>query len=97
MKSTFIDETIPGKFIFNVLLQMQERSSQLLEKYKLVHRGWQRDIVCGDCNQDLGRINVRAKNWLSWSKNRFISDNIWTFCGSMFKTLKPLEWLEMHG
>ena len=33
----------------------QERSSQLLEKYKLVHRGWQRDIVCGDCNQDLGR------------------------------------------
>ena len=55
MKSTFIEETIPGKFTFNVLLQMQERSSQLLEKYKLVHRRWQRDIVCGKCNQDLDR------------------------------------------
>ena len=46
---------MPCKFTFKVLVQMQERCSQLLEKYRLVHRGWQEDIVCGDCNQDLDR------------------------------------------
>ena len=27
----------------------------VVRKYRLVHRGWQEDIVCGDCNQDLDR------------------------------------------
>ena len=36
----------------SVLLQIQERSSQFLRKYRLVHRAWQEDITCGDCIQD---------------------------------------------
>ena len=51
-----------GKFTFNVLLQIQERSSQFLGKYRLVHRGWQEDIVCGDCKQNLdGETTQRYK------------------------------------
>ena len=41
--------------------------------------------------------NVRAKNWLFWSTNSFISDHIWTFHDSVFKTVMPLEWLEVHA
>ena len=41
--------------------------------------------------------NVRARNWLSWSTNSSISDHIWTFHDSAFKTVMPLEWLEVHA
>ena len=41
--------------------------------------------------------NVRARNWLSWSTNSFISDHIWTFDDSAFKTVMPHEWLEVHA
>ena len=51
----FQQEGVPCKFICNVLLQIQERSSQFSGKYRLVHRGWQKEIVCGDCNQDINR------------------------------------------
>ena len=57
MKSTFVGKYVLCKFTFNVLLQIQKkRSSQVLRKYRLVHRGWQEDNVCGDCNQDLDRV-----------------------------------------
>ena len=46
---------MPCKLTFNVLLQIQERSSQFLGKYKVVHRRWQENIVCGNRNQDLER------------------------------------------
>ena len=41
--------------------------------------------------------NVRARNWLSWSTNSSISDHIWTFHDSAFKTVMPLEFLEVHA
>ena len=41
--------------------------------------------------------NVRAKNWLSWFTISYISDHIWTFRDSVFKTVMPLEWLEVHA
>ena len=41
--------------------------------------------------------NVRARNWLSWSTNSFISDHIWTFHDCAFKTFMPFEWLEVHA
>ena len=53
MKSTLRGKKVSWKLSLTVLLQIQERSSQLLGKYRLVHRIWQEDIVCGDCNQDL--------------------------------------------
>ena len=40
-------ENVACKFTFNVLLQIQERSSNLLRKYTVVHRPWQKDIACG--------------------------------------------------
>ena len=97
MKSTSCRKKVPCKFTFNVLVQIQERSSQFLGNYRLVHKGLQDDIVCSDCNQDLDRETVRARNWLSWSTDRFISDNIWTFCDSVFKTVMPLQCLEVHA
>ena len=41
--------------------------------------------------------NVTARNWPSWSTNSFISDHISTFHDSAFKTVMPLEWLEVHA
>ena len=57
MKSTSCKKNVPCKFTFNVLVQIQERSSQFLGNYRLVHKGWQEGTVCGDCNQDLDREN----------------------------------------
>ena len=46
---------MPCKFTLSVVLQMQERSNQLLGKYRLVHRERQEDSLCSDCNRDLDK------------------------------------------